>query len=122
MRRPPKLWWVLGAIVIFVVALTLAERFMREEPAPSERRPTSTAPPEVRWTEDGAIELTEEPFRPSTIRLQDERKKQELFDCLEQGIEAAFGDGTEGWTRVEVWRETQRIKSECMATLRGASP
>ena len=119
-----KWWLLLGGIVVFVVSLTLLENLFSTDPSPSEKPsapPEQTAPPsppELRWTDDGAIELSEKPFRPSTIRLQNDEKKQELFNCLEQRIEETFGNGTEGWDRVGVWRETQRIKAECMDSLR----
>ena len=115
-------WWLLAGIVVFAVSFTVLENLGRKEPTPSETVPApppTPATPEVRWTEDGAIELSEEPFAPSRINLRNEEKKQQLFNCIEQGIEETFGNGTEGWDRVGVWRETQRIKNECMDSLRG---
>ena len=106
---------------MLAVSLTLLENLFRTEPTPTvedSAPPPPPSPPELRWTDDGAIEISELPFRPSTIRLRNEEKKKELFDCLEQRIEETFGNGTEGWDRVGVWRETQRIKAECMDSLR----
>jgi len=126
-KRPSaarKWWLLLAGIVVFAVSLTLLENLLGTESTPSEAdsEPLQPAappsPPELSWTDDGAIEITEKPFRPSTIRLQNEEKKQQLFDCLEQRLEETFGNGTEGWDRVGVWRETQRIKGECMDSLR----
>ena len=113
-------WWLLvGGIVVFVVAFSLLESLVRTEPTPSEKgsmpaAAPSPAPPELRRLDDGAIEIRHDFFRRSTIRLGNEDKEKALFDCLTQGIEQTFGDGTVGWDRGRVRRETQRIRDECL--------
>ena len=125
-------WWLLvGGIVVFVVAFGLLESLVRTEPTPSEEGSTpavaadatlSPAPPELRRLDDGAIEIRHDFFRRSTIRLGNEEDEKALFDCLAQGIEQTFGDGTEGWDRARVLRETQRIQDECMSLHRKPVP
>jgi hypothetical protein len=117
-------WWLLiGGIVAFVVAFSVLESVVRTEPTPSEEGSApaenadaapSPTPPRLRRLEDGAIEIRHDFFRRSTIRLGDEKDEKALFDCLSQGIEQTFGDGTAGWDRGRVRRETQRIQDECM--------
>ena len=47
-------------------------------------------------------------------KKKNEDEEKALFDCLEQGIEQTFADGTAGWKGERVRRETQRIQNECM--------
>jgi hypothetical protein len=118
-------WWLLaGGFVVFVVAFGLLESLVRTEPTASKEGSTpgeetdaapSPAPPKLRRLEDGAIEIRHDFFRRSTIRLGSEDQEKALFDCLAQGIEQTFGDGTAGWSRERVRRETQRIQDECLA-------
>jgi hypothetical protein len=120
-------WWLLvGGIVVFIAAFNLLESLVRTEPTPSKEGSTTAedadaapwlAPPELRRLDDGAIEIRHDFFRRTTIRLDSEEDKKTLFDCLAQGIEQTFGDGTEGWNRARVRRETQRIQGECMGPL-----
>ena len=122
-------WWLLiGTIVVFVVAFDLLEKLVRPEPTPSGEGSTvaegagaaaSPAPPRLRRLDDGAIEIRHDFFRRSTIRLGDEDDEKALFDCLAQGIEQTFGEGTEGWTRERVRSETQRIQDECLGSTHG---
>jgi hypothetical protein len=117
-------WWLLiGGIVVFVVVFTLLESLVRTDSTPSADGPTSTGNaaavgsplrPELRRLDDGAIEIRHDFFRRATIRLDTEEEDNALFDCLSQGIEQTFGEGTEDWDRARVWRETQRIQNECM--------
>jgi hypothetical protein len=117
-------WWLLiGGIVVFVVAFSLLESLVRTEPAPSAEGSTpagdpdaapSPPPPELRRLDDGAIEIRHDFFRRSTIRLGNEDDEKALFDCLAQGIEQTFADGTAGWDRARVRRETQRIQDACL--------
>ena len=122
-RSPARKWWLLvGGIVVFVVAFDLLERLVGPSPSASETAPAargtaSPAPPEVRRLEDGAIEIRHDFFRRSTIRLGDEDEQQVLFDCLRQGIERRFGEGTEGWSRERVRRETQEIQDACLGAV-----
>ena len=121
-------WWLLvGGIVVFVVAFSLLESLVRTEPTPSEKgsmpaAAPSPAPPELRRLDDGAIEIRHDFFRRSTIRLGNRDDEKVLFDCLTQGIEQTFGNGTEGWDRGRVRRETQRIEDECMGVHRKPVP
>ncbi len=116
-------WWLLiGGVVVFVVAFSLLESLVRTEPTPSEKgsmpaAAPSPAPPELRRLDDGAIEIRHDFFRRSTIRLGNEEDEKALFDCLAQGIEQTFADGTEGWNRARVRHEAQRIHDECMSSL-----
>jgi hypothetical protein len=113
-------WWLLiGGIVVFVVAFSLLENLVGTSekgstPAEAVDAAPSSTPPELRRLDDGAIEVRHDFFRRSTIRLGNEDDEKALFDCLEQGIEQTFGDGTEGWDRRRVRRETRRILDECM--------
>jgi hypothetical protein len=119
-------WWLLaGGFVVFVVAFGLLESLVRTEPTASKEGSTpdedaaaasSPAPPTLRRLDDGAIEIRHDFFRRSTIRLGTEDQEQALFDCLAQGIEQTFGDGTEGWSRERVRRETQRIQDDCLSS------
>ena len=70
--------------------------------------------PEVRRSDDGSIEIHHDYFRRTTIRLDDDESRQALFECLEKGIEATFGEGIEGWSRDRIQRETGRIQDECL--------
>ena len=123
-----RTWWLLiGGGVVFVVLFSLLESLVRPEPTPAVEGPKpvgehsdvapSPKPPKLRWADDGAIEIRQGIFSQSRIRLDNEDAEKALFDCLAQGIEQTFGDGTEGWTRKRVKRETQRIQDECMASL-----
>lgn len=117
-------WWLLiGGIVVFVVAYSLLESLVGSEPTPSGNGSTpaegadaapSPAPPQVTRLADGAIEIRHDFFRRTTIRLGNEDDEKALLDCLARGIEETFGDGTAGWSRARVRRETQRIQDECM--------
>ena len=113
-------WWLLiGGVVVFVLGFSLLESLVGTEPtgstpAQDAAAPTSPAAPEVRRLDDGAIEIRHDFFRRSTIRLDDEDEEQALFDCLTQGIEESFADGTEGWDRERVRDETRRIQNECL--------
>jgi len=114
-------WWLLiGGIVVFVVAFDLLERlFPSEERSASAEgsvSASSPAPPVLRRLDDGAIEIRHDFFRHSTIRLGDEDDEEALYDCLAQGIEQAFGEGTAGWTRARVRSETERIQNECLGS------
>jgi hypothetical protein len=120
---PSRKWWLLiGGIVVFVVAFDLLERFVPSEAgsAASEDAVVASgpAPPVVRRLDDGAIEIRHDFFRHSTIRLEDENDEIALFDCLAEGIERTFGEGTAGWTRTRVRSETQRIQDECLGSNR----
>jgi hypothetical protein len=117
-------WWLLmGGIAAFVVAFSLLESLVRTEsttseegstPAPTAAAAPSPPPPRLRRLDDGAIEIRHDFFRRTTIRLGNEDDATALFDCLAQGIEETFADGTEGWGRGRVKHETQRIQDECM--------
>ena len=125
-------WWLLiGGIVAFLATFSLLESLVRTEPTPSEKGSAaaedtdaapSPTPPELRRLDDGAIEIRHDFFRRSTIRLGNRDDEKVLFDCLTQGIEQTFGDGTEGWDRGRVRRETQRIQDECMGLHRKPVP
>lgn len=118
-------WWLLaGGIVVLVVTFDLVERLVRTESGPDANGPPSAEDaaaaetpfrPEVRKLEDGGIEIRLDLFRRTTIRLANEADERELLDCLERGFEQAFGDGSAGWSRARVRRETQRIQEECTA-------
>ena len=116
-----RAWWMLiGGIVVFVVSFSVLEKLVLPEPADSES-PGAGAdvapaprPPELRRLEGGGIEIRHDFFRRSTIRLGNEDDERALFDCLTRGFERSFGDGTEGWGRRRVRRETQRIQDECL--------
>jgi len=118
---PARKWWLLiGGIVAFVVAFDLLERLVpsNEGPAAAEDAAlvSSPAPPELRRLDDGAIEIRHDFFRHSTIRLSNEDDSQALFDCLAEGIEQTFGEGTAGWTRARVRSETQRVQDACLGS------
>ena len=111
-------WWLLiGGIVVFLVVFDLIENLISPDPAISERADTvpSSAAPTLRRLDDGAIEIRHDLFRRSTIRMGNEDSEKALFDCLAQGMDQTFEDGTEGWTRARVRRETERIQDECLA-------
>ena len=114
---------LIGGIVVFVVAFGLLESLVRPEPTPGStsaedaRAAVSPAPPELRMLDDGEIEIRHDFFRRSSFRLGNEEDGKALFDCLAQGIELTFADGTEGWSRERVRHETQRIQDECMSSL-----
>jgi len=122
-----KWWMLLGGIVVFVVGFELLGSLFRTDPTSPTNGSTpaesavavsrSPAPPELRRLEDGAIEIRHDFFRRSTIRIGDEEDAQALFECLSQGIEETFGDGTEGWRRGRVRSETQRIQDECLGSV-----
>ena len=118
-----KWWLLLGGFVLFLVAFQLLEDLISPAPlqdadaAPSPA--PSPAPPELRRTEDGAIEIRHDLFQQTTIRLGDEEDSKALFDCLEQGFENAFGEGTEGWTRRRVRLEAERIQNACLGSAHG---
>lgn len=127
-KRPSETrkWWLLaGGFVVFLVAFQLLEDVISPEPsqeADAEAAPSpapSPSPPELRRTDDGAIEIRHDLFRQTTIRLGDEEDSKALFDCLEQGFEQAFGEGTEGWTRDQVKREAERIQNACLGSAHG---
>ena len=111
---------LLGGIVVFVVAISLLETLVRTEPTPSENGSAiadaarSPAPPELRRLDDGAIEIRHDFFHRSTIRLGNEEEERALFDCLAQGLEQKFGDGTEGWDHAGVRHETKLIQDQCL--------
>ena len=113
-------WWLLiGGGVVFVVAFSLLQSLVRNEPTPSAESSApgaapSPAPPELRRLDDGGVEIRHDFFRRSTIRLGNEDEEKALFDCLAQGIEKTFGDGTKGWDRGRVRRETHRIQDDCL--------
>ena len=119
-------WWLLVAgIVVIVVTLDLLESLVGTAPTPSEEGAApkvgvvaalSPAPPEVHRLDDGGIEIRHDFFRRTTIRLGNEDEEQALFDCLAQGIETTFGDGTEGWSRQRVRSETQHIQDKCLGS------
>lgn len=120
-----KRWLLIGAFVAFVVAFQLFERLVRTASTPSAEDPTradSTGAargptrPVLRRLEDGAIEIRHDLFRRSTIRLENEDDADALFDCLEEGLEKAFGEGAQGVDR-PVRPTTQRIQDECLAPL-----
>ena len=122
-RRSPSStrgWWLLiGGAVVVVVGLGWIEKRVRHESTPATQEETtrrlfSTAPPEVRRLDDGAIEIRHDYFRRTTIRLDNEQAAQALFECLEQGIERSFGDGIEEWDGERVRGETRRVLDECM--------
>ena len=118
-----KGWLLIGGIVAFLATYSLIESLVRTEPTPSPAAAApSPSPPELRRLEDGAIEIRHDFFRRSTIRLGNRDDEKVLFDCLAQGIEQTFGDGTEGWDRARVLRETQRIQDECMGLHRKPVP
>ncbi len=114
---------LIGGIVVFVVAFGLLESLVRPEPTPGSTAADDTnaaaspAPPELRMLDDGAIEIRHDFFRRSTIRLGNKEDEQALYDCLAQGIEQTFADGTEGWNRARVRDEAYRIQDECMSSL-----
>ncbi len=120
-----KMWLLIGGIVVFVVVFDLLEKFISSEPTPPRDGSTPEkganivqppALPELRRLDDGAIEIRHDFFRRSTIRLGNKDEQDALFDCLAHGIEQTFGEGTEGWRRARVRRETQRIQDECMGS------
>jgi hypothetical protein len=124
-RKPPfRKWWLLIAgIVVYLAVFSLLESLVRTDRATSDTDSTSAdaadaarspAPPHVRRLEDGGIEIRHDFFRRSTIRLGNEEDEKALYDCLEREVEQTFGDGTEGWDRERVRRETQRIQNECL--------
>ena len=122
-KRSPsarKMWLLIGGVVVFFVAFDWLESLIRTEPTPSETEDAdaaaSPAPPELRRLDDGSIEIRHDFFRRTRIDLGNEEKEKALFDCLAQGIEETFGDGTEGWNRGRVRRETQRIQDECLGS------
>ena len=121
-KSSARTWWLfVGALVVFVVGFTLLERLVRgdADPATSAEKggdAASPARPEVRRLEDGAVEIRHDFFRRTTIRLGDEEAGQALFDCLEQGFDEAFAEGTEGWTGARVRRETRRVQDACMGS------
>ena len=117
-------WWLfLGGIVAFVVAFQLIESVFLTDPSGSEEgaAPTegaggapSPAPPEVRRLDNGAVEIRHDFFRRTTVRLGNDDDAKALFDCLTQGVEQTFGDGSESWSGSRKRRETNRIQDECM--------
>ena len=115
-------WWLLigGGVLLYIVVFNSIESFVRPEPSEDGSTPggadASTAPalPEVRMRDSGEVEIRHDFFRRSGYRTGSEATDRALFDCLTQGIEEAFGDGTEGWDRQGVRAETQRIQDECM--------
>ena len=115
-------WWLLigGGVLLYVVVFSMLERLARPEGSPSEDGSTpeaaasAPAPPQLRRLADGAVEIRHDFFQRSTIRMGNEADEQALYDCLEQKIEETFGEGTEGWSRGRVKRETERIQNECM--------
>ena len=121
-------WWLLiGGIVVFVVAFGLLESLVRPEPTPGSTSAIdasaadSPAPPELRMLDDGAIEIRHDFFHRSTIRLGSEEDEKALFDCLAQGIEQTFADGTEDWNHERVRQEARRIQDECLSSLHDIS-
>jgi hypothetical protein len=116
-----RAWWLLiGGFVVFVVSFSVLEKLVRPEPTASET-PAAGAdvapappPPQLRRLDGGGIEIRHDFFRRSTIRLGNEDDEKALFDCLARGIDQSFEDGTEGWDRSRVRRETQRIQDECL--------
>jgi hypothetical protein len=111
-------WWLLiGGIVVLIVAFDYLERLVRKEPLPSSVSDvdarTSPAPPQLRRLDDGAIEIRHDIFQRTTIRMDDEDAAEALFECLSQGINVTFGNGTEGLDRGHIRSETQRILKEC---------
>ncbi len=94
-----KRWLLIGGVVVFVVAFSLLESLFSTEPTtPAEDAgaATSPRPPELRRLDNGEIEIRHDFFRRSTFRMGDEDEEKALFDCLGQGIEETFCEGTEG--------------------------
>ena len=126
-RQASRGWWCLaGGVIVFVVAFSLLERLARDESTGSPSGPTASGeaeagppPPELIKRDDGGVEIRHDFFRRTTIRLSNEEDGKALFDCLTRSIEQTFGDGTEGWSRRRVRRETQRIQEACMASFHG---
>jgi len=127
-RRSARKWWLLiGGAVVLLSGLSLLEDLVREEPQPSAsaedtRGLFSSATPQLRRLDDGAIEIRHDFFRRTTIRLGDEDAERALFDCLVQGIKQTFGGGVEDWDRESIRSETLRIQGECLSSLDVAVP
>jgi len=121
--------WLLliGGLVVFAVLfdflsdLTRPKRVVTVEgstPAADAAAARSPDPPRLRRLDDGAIKIEHDSFAESTIRMRDEEDSQAMFDCLSEGIEQTFRDGTAGWTVGNVQGETARIKFECLRVVR----
>jgi hypothetical protein len=115
-------WWLLaGGLVVAVALLTALEKLVGTPPTPSETRTTEEGAPQVpsvRRLDDGAVEIRDDPFHRTRIRLGSDAEEQALYDCLSSGFESAFGDGrADGLGRDKVRAETRRIRERCMEAL-----
>jgi hypothetical protein len=119
-----KVWLLIGAVVVFVLAFDAIERLARPDREPPEGAARNGAAegggraaqlPEIVRLEGGGVEIRLDFFRRTTIRLDSEEAEDALADCLERGIAETFGEGTEDWPALRIRREMRRIRNGCTA-------
>lgn len=110
-----KGWWLLiCAVVVYLAGFSLLEKITPAGKGPAGGNAASApAPPQLRRLDDGAIDVRQGFFHHLTIRTGSDEEDEALFQCLKQGFDEAFGNGTEGMTAAQVRSETERIENSC---------